>query len=79
MMHPTRLYCLTVMLVALWMVCSDAVWQVEAATNTFPAPYGPLRLVNQQPVQLLFLQPFPDCADVTPFQHGGFLPEVTKR
>jgi Protein of unknown function (DUF3187) len=43
--------------------------QVEAATNTFPAPYGPLRLVNQQPLQLLFLQPFPDRADVTPFRH----------
>ena len=41
----------------------------EAASNTFPAPYGPLRLVNQQPVQLLFLQPFPDRADVTPFRH----------
>jgi hypothetical protein len=35
----------------------------------FPKPYGPLRLVNQQPVQLLFLQPFPDRANVTPFRH----------
>jgi hypothetical protein len=35
----------------------------------FPKPYGPLRLVNQQPVQLLFLQPFPDRAYVTPFRH----------
>jgi hypothetical protein len=25
-------------------------------------PYGPLRLVNQQPLQLLFLQLFPDVA-----------------
>jgi hypothetical protein len=25
-------------------------------------PYGPLRLVNQHPLQLLFLQPFPDVA-----------------
>lgn len=29
-------------------------------------PYGPLRLVNQQPLQLLFLQLFPDVAEVTP-------------
>jgi hypothetical protein len=43
--------------------------QVEAATTMFPKPYGPLRLVNQQPVQLLFLQPFPDRANVTPFRH----------
>ena len=68
-MRKTILCCLTVTLVALWMVCCSAVWQVEAATNTFPAPYGPLRLVNQQPVQLLFLQPFPDRTDVTPFRH----------
>jgi hypothetical protein len=63
------LYCLTVTLVALWMVCCSAVWRVEAAPETFPAPYGPLRLVNQQPVQLLFLQPFPDRAEATPFRH----------
>jgi hypothetical protein len=65
----TILCCLSVTLVALWMVCCSAVRQVEAATTTFPAPYGPLRLVNQQPLQLLFLQPFPDRADVTPFRH----------
>ena len=70
--RPVRrsiLYCLTVTLVALWMVCCSAVWRVEAAPDTFPAPYGPLRLVNQQPVQLLFLQPFPDRAEATPFRH----------
>jgi hypothetical protein len=61
--------CVTVTLAALWMVCCSAVWRAEAASETFPAPYGPLRLVNQQPVQLLFLQPFPDRADVMPFQH----------
>jgi hypothetical protein len=27
-------------------------------------PYGPLRLVNQQPLQLLFLQPFPDVVSL---------------
>jgi hypothetical protein len=51
------------------MVCCSAVWWAEAASDTLPTPYGPLRLVNQQPVQLLFLQPFPDRADVTPFRH----------
>ena len=55
----TILHGVTVTLAALWMVCCSAVWRAEAASNTFPAPYGPLRLVNQQPVQLLFLQPFP--------------------
>jgi Protein of unknown function (DUF3187) len=65
----TILPCVTVTLAALWMVCCSAVWRAEAASDTFPAPYGPLRLVNQQPVQLLFLQPFPDRTDVTPFQH----------
>jgi Protein of unknown function (DUF3187) len=63
------LHCVTVTLAALWMVYCSAVWRAEAVSDTFPAPYGPLRLVNQQPVQLLFLQPFPDRADVTPFQH----------
>jgi hypothetical protein len=51
------------------MVCCSAVWRAEAAPETFSAPYGPLRLVNQQPVQLLFLQPFPDRAEATPFRH----------
>jgi hypothetical protein len=55
-------------LAALCTVGWSVVGQGEAATPMFPAPYGPLRLVNQQPVQLLFLQPFPDRADVTPFQ-----------
>ncbi len=64
--------CVTVMLVVLWTVCCSVVWQVEAASDTFTAPpYGPLRLVNQHPVQLLFLQPFPDRADMTPFGHLG--------
>jgi hypothetical protein len=51
------------------MVCCSAVCRAEAVPETFPAPYGPLRLVNQQPVQLLFLQPFPDRAEATPFRH----------
>jgi hypothetical protein len=34
-------------------------------------PYGPLRLVNQQPLQLLFLQQFPDLA--TPVEAGHIL------
>jgi uncharacterized protein DUF3187 len=63
------LYCITVMLAALWIVCGNAVRQAEAVSDMFPAPYGPLRLVNQQPAQLLFLQPFPERADVTPFRH----------
>jgi hypothetical protein len=51
-------------------VCCSGVWRAAAASETLPAPsYGPLRLVNQQPVQLLFLQPFPERAEVTPFQH----------
>jgi hypothetical protein len=65
----TILHGVTVTLATLWMVCCSAVWRAEAVSETFPAPYGPLRLVNQQPVQLLFLQPFPDRADVTPFRH----------
>src|SRR5713101_9522918 len=70
--NPVRravLQCVPVTLVALWMVCCSGVWQVAAASDTFPAPYGPLRLVNQQPLQLLFLQPFPDQADVTSVGH----------
>src|ERR1043165_6712352 len=71
--RPVRrpiLRCVTVTLAALWMVCHSAVGQAEAISDTFQTPpYGPLRLVNQQPVQLLFLQPFPDRAEVTPLQH----------
>ena len=67
-MRRPILHCATVTLAALWMVCCSAGWRAEAASDTFPAPYGPLRLVNQQPVQLLFLQPFPDRAEVTPFR-----------
>src|SRR5215470_8675537 len=69
LVRKTILHCVTVTLAALWMVCGSAVWRAEAVSDTFPAPYGPLRLVNQQPLQLLFLQPFPDRADVTPFQY----------
>lgn len=60
---------LAVTLVALWAVCCSGVWQVAAAADALTPPYGPLRLVNQQPVQLLFLQPFPDRTDVTPPGH----------
>jgi hypothetical protein len=67
--RKTILHCITATLAALWMVCGNAVWRAEAVSDTSPAPYGPLRLVNQQPLQLLFLQPFPDRADVTPFRH----------
>ncbi len=68
-MRKTVFPCITVTLVALWLVCCSGAWRAAAATGTFPAPYGPLRLVNQQPVQLLFLQPFPAPAEVTPFRH----------
>src|SRR5438067_13782823 len=61
--------CLAVTLAVLWTVCCSVVWQVEAASDALTPPYGPLRLVNQQPVQLLFLQQFPDRADVTPPGH----------
>ena len=60
---------LAVTLVVLWTVCCSGVWQVEAASEALTPPYGPLRLVNQQPVQLLFLQQFPDAADVAPPGH----------
>ena len=69
-MPPTSWYNLMITLAALCTMGWSVVGQGEAATSTFPAPYGPLRLVNQQPVQLLFLQPFPDRADVTPFRHA---------
>src|SRR5262245_7451104 len=70
LVKKTVLCCLIVTLVALWIVCCSAVRQVEAVADMFPKPYGPLRLVNQQPLQLLFLQPFPDRAYVTPFRHA---------
>jgi len=57
---------LAVTLVALWTVCCSGVWPAAAASDALSPPYGPLRLVNQQPVQLLFLQPFPDGTDVAP-------------
>src|SRR5262249_26617356 len=50
-------------------VCCMGVWQIATASDILTPPYGPLRLVNQQPVQLLFLQPFPDKTDVTPPGH----------
>jgi len=59
----------TVTLVILWTVCCIGGWQVVAASEVLTPPYGPLRLVNQQPVQLLFLQQFPDRTDVTPPGH----------
>ena len=63
---------LAVTLVALWTVCCSVVWQVEAASDVFiTPPYGPLRLVNQHPVQLLFLQSFPEEVNVTPPGHVG--------
>ena len=68
-MRRTVFQCIPVTLVALWLVCCSGAWRATAASSTFPAPYGPLRLVNQQPVQLLFLQPFPAPAEVTPLRH----------
>ena len=58
---------LAVTLVTLWTVCCSVVWPAQAAPDRLPTPpYGPLRLVHQHPVQLLFLQPFPDKVEVTP-------------
>lgn len=54
---------LVVMLVALAMVCSNVHGSIASEAVLTP-PYGPLRLVNQQPTQLLFLQPFPAEAEV---------------
>lgn len=48
------------LLLALWCLGSPA----QAATDVSP-PYGPLRLVNQHPMQLLFLQATPDRAEVS--------------
>jgi Protein of unknown function (DUF3187) len=45
------------------------VWSMAAKPTALP--YGPLRLVNQQPLQLLFLQQFPDL--VTPVEAGHVL------
>jgi len=53
--------------VTLWFLYSHVAGAAWAVTERpLPTPYGPLRLVNQHPVQLLFLQPFPDQTDVTP-------------
>lgn len=54
---------LLVVIVILWGVwtCGITLAEETAVSDTTP-PYGPLRLVNQQPLQLLFLQPFPDMA-----------------
>lgn len=57
---------LAVILVVVCTVCCCVAWQVAAASEALTPPYGPLRLVNQHPVQLLFLQQFPDGADVVP-------------
>jgi hypothetical protein len=63
---------IVVTFVALWTMCCSGGWQVEAAADAFlPPPYGPLRLVNQQPTQLLFSQSFPEEARVTPPGHVG--------
>src|SRR5262249_27168409 len=63
---------IAVPLVALWTVCCSVVWQIAAASDvSISPPYGPLRLVNQQPLQLLFLQAFPEEVHVTPRGHLG--------
>ncbi len=64
--HP-RLTVL-VLLGGLWW-CSSARAQHPAAAYMNP-PYGPLRLVNQQPLQLLFLQLFPDVATPVYARHA---------
>jgi hypothetical protein len=38
---------------------------------------GPLQIVNQCPIQLLFLQPIPDRADTLPAGHGSFRVNTT--
>jgi hypothetical protein len=53
-------------LCSLWSACGAAAETPDTATP----PYGPLRLVNQQPLQLLFLQPFPDMAEAVDAKRG---------
>ena len=51
---------------SLWSPLGAAAETPDAVTP----PYGPLRLVNQQPLQLLFLQPFPDMAEAVDSKRG---------
>lgn len=51
---------------SLWSPCGAAAETLDVA----PPPYGPLRLVNQQPLQLLFLQLFPDIAEAVDAKRG---------
>lgn len=52
-----------VMVVILWGLWGGGVQGQATPAAPLAPPYGPLRLVNQQPVQLLFLQQFPDLAN----------------
>jgi hypothetical protein len=65
--EENRLPCITVTLVALWLVCCSGAWRAAAATVRFE-PYGPLRLVNQQPCSCCFATFF-RAAEVTPVRH----------
>jgi hypothetical protein len=60
-----------IMVIILWGVWGGGVQAQATPAAPLTPPYGPLRLVNQQPVQLLFLQQFPDLA--TPVTAGRAL------
>ena len=52
---------LAVICLVLGGLCGGFSPETAYAVPAFP-PFGPLRLVNQQPLQVLFLQPLPDLA-----------------
>lgn len=58
-----------IIIVSFWGLWNTPGTSAEAPTAGTP-PYGPLRLVNQQPLQLLFLQPFPDMAEPVASRRG---------
>jgi hypothetical protein len=58
-----------IVIASFWSLWNPPGMSAEVSTAGAP-PYGPLRLVNQQPLQLLFLQPFPDMAEPVDARRG---------
>jgi hypothetical protein len=63
--------------VVLCLLCCNGAFGKENWNDRWVEKSGPLQIVNQSPIQLLFLQPIPDRADTLPPGRGSFRVNTT--
>lgn len=66
-----RLSCKISVMISLWLWLYVGVAFAGDSRTSWKEQSGPIPLVNQSPIQLLFLQPAPDRAETLPTGHGA--------